>query len=113
MTMRWLTAALILLLGIGTACADIRINESRYVNGKLIVTGQTAPDRTVTLDKKYKTKSDGDGDFKFTVDKYKPADCMSDIRSGADVYSAVIAGCFGAITEPGAVVTSGKPAKHM
>jgi hypothetical protein len=112
-TMRWLTAALILLLGIGTASADIRIDESRYVDGKLIITGQTAPGRAVTLDKKFKTKSNADGNFKFTINKYKPADCMSDIRSGTDVYSAVIAGCFGVISGPGAVTTSGKPAKHM
>jgi hypothetical protein len=93
--MRWLYAALILIAGIGAASADIRIDESRYVDGKLIITGETAPNRTVTLDKKFKTKSDGDGQFKFTVNKYKPADCMSDIRAGSDLYSAVIAGCFG------------------
>ena len=93
--MRWFCVALILLAGIGTASADIRIDVSRYVDGKLIITGETTPDRTVILDKRYKTKSDGEGHFTFTVKKYKPADCMSDIRSGPDVYSAVIAGCFG------------------
>lgn len=93
--MRWLCAALILLTTAGAAAADIRIDESRYVDGKLIISGETGPGRTVTLDKKYKTKSDGDGHFSFTVSKYKPADCMSDIRSGDDLYSAVIAGCFG------------------
>jgi hypothetical protein len=94
-TMRWLCAALILFAGVTAASADIRIDESRYVNGQLIITGETDPDRVVTLDRKYTTKSDGEGRFKFSVKKYKPADCMSDIRSGSDLYSAVIAGCFG------------------
>ena len=93
--MRWLAATLILLAGLRVAAADIRVDESRYENGQLIVTGQTAPGRALTLDGKYKTKSDGEGHFKFTV-KYKPATCMSDIRSGEDVYSAVIAGCLDA-----------------
>ena len=92
--MRWLCAALILLSGGGTAAADIRIEVSRYAGGKLIVQGTTQPDRAVTLDKKYKTRSDGEGDFSFAIKNYKPNDCMSDIRSGPDVYSAVIAGCF-------------------
>jgi hypothetical protein len=109
MTMRWLYAALILLAGISAASADIRIDESRYADGKLIVSGETGPGRTVTLDKKYETKSDGDGHFSFTIGKYKPADCMSDIRSGDDLYSAVIAGCFGVTGNAGAVTKSVKP----
>jgi hypothetical protein len=101
--MRWLAAALMLLYGASAAWADIRIEESRYQNGKTIIAGETAPDTTVTLDGKYKTTSDGSGDFTFSV-KYKPSTCMSDIKAGDDVYSAVIAGCFdtgaGDITTP-------------
>ena len=107
--MGWLAAALILLTGITAAAADIRIDQSRYVDGKLIITGATGPGRTVVLDKKYKTKSDGEGRFKFTVNKYKPADCMSDIRAGNDVYSAVIAGCFGVTKDFDAAPKSAKP----
>jgi hypothetical protein len=107
--MRWLGAALILIIGVGTASADIRIDESRYVNGELIVAGKTAPGRTVVLDKKYKTESDGEGRFKFSIAKYKPADCMSDIAAGPDVYSAVIAGCFGVTVDAGAAAKPGKP----
>jgi hypothetical protein len=106
MTMRWLTAALILLSGLTAAVADIRINTSRYENGKLLVSGNTAPGRAVTLDGKYKTKADGEGHFTFSV-KYKPPTCMSDIKAGDDIYSAVIAGCFGATTDLGAT-KSGK-----
>jgi hypothetical protein len=98
--MRCLAAALILLTGVSAALADIRIDESRYQNGKTTIAGQTGPDRTVTLDDKYKTKSDGDGNFKFEA-KYKPPTCMSDIKAGNDVYSAVIAGCFGTNIDAG------------
>jgi len=91
--MRLLTAALILLTGVGTAAADIRIDQSRYEGGKLLIAGVTTPDSTVTLDNKYKTKSDADGNFTFT-EHYKPFTCMSNIRSGASEYSAVIAGCL-------------------
>jgi hypothetical protein len=91
--MRWLAGILVLLVAIGAARADIRVDESRYANGKLIVAGVTAPNRTVTLDGTYETKSDGVGNFTFNVD-YKPHSCMSDIRAGDDVYSAVIAGCL-------------------
>jgi hypothetical protein len=107
-TMRWLTAALILLCGASAASADIRVDESRYESGKTIVTGETGPDRTLTLDGKYKTKSDGRGHFEFDV-KYKPSDCMTDIKAGQDVYSAVIAGCFGVTSGAGAVTTTVKP----
>lgn len=91
--MRLLTATLLLIAGVNAAAADIRINESRYVDGQVIVTGQTAPLHAVSLDNKYKTRSDGDGLFKFVV-KYKPPTCMSDIRAGGEVYSAVISGCL-------------------
>jgi hypothetical protein len=76
------------------ASADIRINVSRYENGHLRIEGHTEPNSKVTLDGKYTTTSNSGGYFTFT-ESYKPSDCMSDIRSGEDVYSAVIAGCFG------------------
>jgi hypothetical protein len=85
--MRLLCAALLLFAGIGPAAANIRINTSRYENGTLIIAGQTEPHKIVTLDGKYKTKSDIDGDFKFAVHE-KPFTCMSNIRSGASIYSA-------------------------
>ncbi|HEU5017541.1 MAG TPA: hypothetical protein VFT69_06165 [Pseudolabrys sp.] len=91
--MRYLCAALIFLAGIGTASADIRIDQSRYANGEVTIVGETSPDAVVTLDDKYKTKSDAGGHFKFT-EPYKPFTCMSDIRSGSNIYSAVIAGCL-------------------
>jgi hypothetical protein len=91
--MRMLAAALVFIAATGAARADIRINESRFVDGNVIISGETAPDRTVTLDNKFTTKSDGGGYFKFTAHE-KPFTCMSDIRSGDDIYSAVISGCL-------------------
>ena len=93
-TMRLFCAALILLTCSCAASAEIRITKSHYEGGKLIVTGETKPAETVTLDKKYKTKSDANGHFQFNI-PYKPPDCMTDIRAGEDIYSAVISGCFG------------------
>jgi hypothetical protein len=75
--------------------AEIRITVSRFENNQIQIEGQTAPNRTVTIDGKFKIQSDGGGYFDFKHTGYKPPDCMSDIASGDDIYSAVIAGCFG------------------
>ena len=91
--MRFLCAVLMLLGSIGTAAASIRIDQSHYRDGLLTIVGRTDPGQTVTLDGKYKTKSDRDGDFTFTEHE-KPFTCMSNIRSGGSIYSAVIAGCL-------------------
>jgi len=91
--MRALAAALLYVAAVGAAQADIRITESRFVDGNVVIAGVTAPDRTVTLDNKFTTKSDAGGYFKFSAHE-KPFTCMSDIRSGGDIYSAVISGCL-------------------
>ena len=80
--------------GCAVAAAEIRITISRYENGTLIVQGSTEPSRAVVLDDRARTMSDANGHFRFE-ETYKPETCMSDIVSGDDVYSAVIAGCFG------------------
>ena len=114
--MRFLCAALLLLAGVGTAAANIRINQSHYRDGTLTIAGQTEPGKTVVLDGKYKAKSDADGAFTFT-EHYKPADCMSDIRSGGSDYSAVIAGCldpdFDGETSSIDAVPVGSPTAHL
>jgi hypothetical protein len=78
--------------------AEIRITVSRFANNQIKIEGVTAPNRAVTIDGKFTVESDGGGHFDFKQLNYKPADCMSDITSGADVYSAVIAGCFGELS---------------
>lgn len=95
MTKRLLLTLLALVAVTTAARAEIRITVSRFDNNRYELEGQTAPNRTVTIDGKFKTQSNGGGYFTFTRAGYKPPDCMSDIRSGDDIYSAVIAGCFG------------------
>lgn len=108
--MRILCTFVILLFAIANARAEIRIDVSRYSNGETVVIGTTGPNKTVTLDGKYTTQSDAAGRFNFHV-KYKPDLCMTDINAGADVYSAVIAGCFlpAQIAVPEVAPKTGKP----
>jgi hypothetical protein len=106
--MRLLCAALILLSAASAASADIRVAAFRSEGGKLIIAGETHPGRTVTLDNKY--KSDGEGHFRFSV-MYKPPTCMSDLRAGEDVYSAVIAGCFGVTSDAAPMMKPKKSAQ--
>lgn len=82
------------LAGSALAAAEIRITVSRFENGTLTVVGTTAPRQTVVLDGRARVTSDINGHFTFT-EHYKPDTCMSDIVSGKDIYSAVIAGCYG------------------
>jgi hypothetical protein len=88
-------SAALLILTVVAAHAEIRITMSRFDHNQFQIEGQTAPNRTVTIDGKFKTQSNSGGYFEFKRFGYKPPDCMSDIRSGDDIYSAVIAGCFG------------------
>ncbi len=96
--MHWLLAALLLAIGPAIARADIMVVQSRYADGMLTVIGQTEGGRTVTLDRQFETEAGPDGRFRFHVN-HKPESCMSDLRAGSDVYSAVIAGCFGVTTD--------------
>lgn len=91
--MRRLLAFAVLLLTAHAAAAEIRIRESRFADGRLIVRGQTAPDREVTLQGRFSTTADKQGRFSFSV-PYDPVDCFAELRSGPDRYYAVIAGCF-------------------
>jgi hypothetical protein len=95
MTKAFLLALLTMAAAVNAARADIRITISRFENNQIEIEGQSAPNSTVTIDGKFKVKADGGGYFDFKHAGYKPPDCMSDIRSGDDIYSAVIAGCFG------------------
>jgi len=108
--MRIFCAFILFVFGVSAASAEIRINVSRIENGALTVSGETRPNQTVTLDGKYQAKSDAAGRFAFHL-SYKPDTCMSDIKSGDDVYSAVIAGCLIAtqLAAPEPSPTSGKP----
>lgn len=93
--MRVLPAAFaaVLALCAAPASAAIRITSSHYQDGVTVVTGQTSPNRTVTMDGRFTTKSDSGGHFKFRTE-YKSTTCMASIVSGEDAYSALIVGCL-------------------
>jgi hypothetical protein len=83
----------IVLFAAAPAWAAIRINDARYENGVLTVSGQAKPNQTVTLGDKFHVKSDGGGHFEFH-ESFKPPTCMADIASGEDSYSAIVTGCL-------------------
>ena len=85
--------AAVLLLGINSASAAIRIADSIYADHVLLVTGQARPNTRVTLDGKYVTTSDSGGHFEFR-EHYKPQTCMSSITTDEDSYSAIITNCL-------------------
>ena len=93
--MRSIPAALaaVLVLAAAPASAAIRITSSHYENGTTVLTGEAAPNQTVTMDGKYKTKADASGHFKFRK-RYKPATCMTFITAGDSSYSALVNGCL-------------------
>jgi hypothetical protein len=97
-TMRLLCAAALViafaaLLGARPATAAIRITDSIYQSGTLIVAGQVQPHKKVILDGKYVTQADDGGRFEFK-EPYKPETCMSSITTDEDSYSAVITNCL-------------------
>ena len=91
--MRILLSVAAVLLMTSAAAAEIRIRQSLFKDGMLIIRGETEPGRVVTLERKFRTKANRYGRFTFRV-PYKPAYCVADIRSGRDIYSAVITNCY-------------------
>jgi hypothetical protein len=100
--------AAVLLLGMNSASAAIRIVDSIYADDVLLVTGQAGPHTRVTLDGKYVTMSDGRGHFEFR-EHYKPQTCLSSITTDEDSYSAIITNCLLGDAEPASVQ---KPSQH-
>ncbi|AMN45140.1 hypothetical protein [Rhodoplanes sp. Z2-YC6860] len=85
--------AALLLLGVNSTSASIRIIDSVYADDVLLVTGQARPNTKVTLDGKYVTTSNSSGHFEFH-ERYKPKTCMSSITTDEDSYSAIITNCL-------------------
>jgi hypothetical protein len=85
--------AVVLLYGAASAQASIRIDDARFEKGQLTVTGQVAPNESVTLDGKFSTKADASGHFRFHS-AYRPSTCMANLTAGDDSYSAVVTGCL-------------------
>jgi hypothetical protein len=94
-----LLAPLVLALSAaGTrARAEIHVSEARYEAGVLRLVGDSdAPHAKVTLDRIYEERTGSAGEFIFRV-RYKPHDCVADVRVGDEIFSAVVSNCL----EPG------------
>ena len=71
----------------------LKITRASIEKGKLVVEGVTKkPREQVTLDRRFHTRSDQNGRFRFSI-TYLPADCMVDIRRRAIGRRAVVANC--------------------
>jgi len=81
------------LLFSSAATADIQIDKAIYTNGILIVQGETSgPFQIVTLDGRFKRRSDKGGHFVFRI-AYRPLFCEIDLTSGRDVKSVEVKNC--------------------
>jgi len=75
------------------AWADIRIDESTYEAGVLVIRGRTAqPDQVITLDQRFEEHSNAERRFVFRV-TYRPHLCEVELRAGADVKSLKVDNC--------------------
>jgi hypothetical protein len=92
--MRWLYifSALVAVWS-STASAEIIIRQAEYAGGMLLVRGETArPGQTVTLARRYKTRTDRNRRFRFRV-RYLPSDCLAEVRAGPELTLISIANC--------------------
>jgi hypothetical protein len=75
------------------ARAEITITRAEYAAGVLVVRGETSePGQRVTLDGRYRTRTDRFKEFRFRI-RYLPRDCTVSIRAGREVRPAVVANC--------------------
>jgi hypothetical protein len=93
-----LAASVLALSAAGNrAWAEIHVIEARYEAGVLRVVGDSdTPHTKVTLDRIYEERTGSAGEFTFRV-RYKPHDCVADLRLGNEIFSAVVSNCL----EPG------------
>lgn len=82
------------LLASDAALADITIAKAQYAAGVTVVRGETErPFALVTLDKRYSTRANRYGEFRFRI-RYLPNDCIVDIRAGRDTRPVTLNNCF-------------------
>lgn len=80
-------------IGANSASAEITIQVAKFAKGVLTVKGETSrPGQTVTLDRKYRTRTDRNNQFAFHV-RYRPSDCIASIRAGTQAHPAVVSNC--------------------
>lgn len=75
------------------ARAEITIIRAEYAAGVLVVEGETSrSNQLVTLDRKYRTRTNRYNEFRFRI-PYLPPACGVTIRAGQEVRPARIANC--------------------
>ena len=88
-------ALIVTAMAPGVAVADIRIDEVNYEAGILVVRGKTVePDQVVTLDERFKERSNPQSDFVFRV-PYRPESCEVELRAGEEVRKLPVSNCGG------------------
>jgi hypothetical protein len=88
-----IAAAALVVMGVGPAHSEITVNVARFASGVLTVQGETSrPHQRVTLDRRFRTRTDRNNRFSFRV-RYRPRDCIASLRAGRDAHPAVIANC--------------------
>ena len=82
-----------LLAGAAPAHAEITITQAEYAAGVLVVRGETSRrNQRVTLDGRYKTRTDRFKEFRFRI-RYLPSDCSISIRAGQQVRPVGVTNC--------------------
>ena len=98
---RLLIAAALIVILAGTAIlagtviarAEITITRAEYAAGVLVVRGETSqPNQQVTLDGRYRTRTDRYKEFRFRI-RYLPLDCTVSIRAGQNVRPVGVTNC--------------------
>jgi hypothetical protein len=75
------------------ARAEVTITQAEYAAGVLVVRGETSQaNQRVTLDGRYDTRTGPNKQFRFRI-RYRPRDCVVDIRAGREVHPATITNC--------------------
>lgn len=75
------------------AQAEITLTRVAYAAGVLVVNGETSrPNQRVTLDGRYRTRTDRFGEFSFRI-RYLPRDCSISLRAGREARPAWVANC--------------------
>lgn len=89
-----LVAAGIVLLSPAGARSEITITKAEHAGGITVIRGEVErANAKVTLDRRYSTRANRYGQFRFRV-RYLPNDCTVDIRAGRDTHPVAISNCF-------------------
>ena len=96
--MRFLVGSIIPILllpfFVTDASAQLRLDEARIENGRLVVRGSTQrPHQRVTLDRRFTRQSNSRGMFEFRV-RHTPFLCRVTVRAAGEQESAKVDNCI-------------------